>query len=207
MKRAARGGRARRRRGRNASGAMRSAGSRRPRHRRHVQGSDDRQGVERHALRIRSRQDQDQGQGPRGAKKLLPLTAIRSSPSGPASTAAISRRSTATTSPSSTSRGSDRDGHRDRHPRRRQGLRLRHSSSSRSAFDALTGALDRSTSRPRRPDAQGGMGQRTGQLPRSRIHGFPNLFMITGPGSPSVLGNTMAPSSITRPGSPSASTT
>jgi len=59
-------------------------------------------------------------------------------------------------------------------------------------FDAMTGALDRIDIRGRGGQTlkqawQGGPGNYLGL----GIHGFPNLFMITGPGSPSVLGNTM----------------
>ena len=41
--------------------------------------------------------------------------------------------------------------------------------------------------RPRRPHARREMARRPSRLSRPRLSGFPNLFMITGPGSPSVL--------------------
>ena len=59
-----------------------------------------------------------------------------------------------------------------------------------TGFDAMTGPLlnDRHP-RPRRPRAEGEVGGRAAHLPGHRLAGFPNLFMITGPGSPSVLSN------------------
>ena len=59
-----------------------------------------------------------------------------------------------------------------------------------TGFDAMTGAIERI-------DIQGRNGQPLSEAwyagPRAylglQVHGFPNLFMITGPGSPSVLSN------------------
>ena len=61
-----------------------------------------------------------------------------------------------------------------------------------TGFDAMTGALTRD--RHRRPDGET-LAQKWEAGPRTYLGlmtaGFPNLFMITGPGSPSVLSNMM----------------
>ena len=59
-----------------------------------------------------------------------------------------------------------------------------------TGFDAMTGALlDDRYPRPRRPRAARQVGGRARAPTSARVAGFPNLFTITGPGSPSVLSN------------------
>ena len=61
-----------------------------------------------------------------------------------------------------------------------------------TGFDAMTGALlAHRHPRPRRPLAAREVGGRAALVPRPGVAGFPNLFTITGPGSPSVLSNMM----------------
>jgi len=170
----------------NASGAMRALADRRPRHRRHVQGSDDRQAVERHALRIRSRQDQDQGQGPRGGRKSCCPTAIRSSPSGPLRRQRLFRgvQLPRQTSPSSTSRGMPIETVTATGIAPAARITTSTSSSSRSASTRWTGRARRNRHpRPRRPDAQED-GPTDRALPRSRHHRLSHLFHDHRPGQP-----------------------
>ena len=61
--------------------------------------------------------------------------------------------------------------------------RLRH------RFDAMTGALVRATSAAAAAGAQRPVARRADDVSWPDVAGFPNLFMVTGPGSPSVLCN------------------
>ena len=57
-----------------------------------------------------------------------------------------------------------------------------------TGFDAITGSSRDRCPRPQRADDEPGMGE--GPRPLSvSWRGLPNLFLVTGPGSPSVLGN------------------
>ena len=57
-------------------------------------------------------------------------------------------------------------------------------------FDAITGALTESTSPGSEGCARGALAARAAHVPGAAVPpGFPNLFMVTGPGSPSVLSN------------------
>ena len=129
-------------------------------------------------------------QDPATAEALCPTT-IRSAPSASASTSTTTRPTTATTSRSSTS-ASDPIA-----AITRRGIRT----TSRdyeldvivfaTGFDAITGALlEHRHPRPRWPAAEATSGRTArGPTSGSRRPGFPNMFLVTGPGSPSVLSN------------------
>jgi cyclohexanone monooxygenase len=72
-------------------------------------------------------------------------------------------------------------------------------------FDAMTGALlSIRHPRARRARAARQVGGRPADVSGPDRGGFPNLFMITGTGSPSVLSNMIGRSSSTSTGSPTA---
>ena len=122
---------------------------------------------------------------------------------------ATTRRSTATTSRWSTSRKTPIEAITPTGLRTaRRGVRARqHRLRHRLRRDDRRAAQDRHPRprRPRRCGRSGPAGPRTylGLM----VAGFPNLFTITGPGSPSVLSNMSSRSSSTSTGSPTASRT
>jgi cyclohexanone monooxygenase len=58
-----------------------------------------------------------------------------------------------------------------------------------TGFDAMTGSVAKIDIRGRAGDAEPEMGGRTSDISWSDERGLSNMFIITGPGSPSVLSN------------------
>ena len=86
--------------------------------------------------------------------------------------------------------GADRGDHRQGHPRRRQGVRVRHHRVRHRVRCADRAAEGAEPEGPRRAARWTRSGRRA-RTPTSasQVAGFPNLFTITGPQSPSVLSN------------------
>ena len=127
-----------------------------------------------------------------GSPSCSAPTTIRSAPSGCASTPTTSRPTTAPTCGSSRSAS-------DRSTRSRRAACASATSSSRSTRSCSAPASTRSRARCSAIDLRGRGGlplrEKWAEGPRTALGltlaGFPNLFTVTGPGSPSVLSNMM----------------
>ena len=132
------------------------------------------------------------GPRPRASPRPCRRRTIPSAPSASASTPATTTRSTATTSPWSISAATPIEAITPRGVRTRDAEYELDSIVFATGFDAMTGALlEHRHPRPGRRTLRAEVGRGPRTYLGLAIAGFPNLFTITGPGSPSVISNMM----------------